>query len=169
MDLETVIEELAPRLLRYCRGRADAGSAEEAAQEALCALVDRWRRHGPPDSADAFAFTVARRRLARGWARGRLFESLESVSHAVGGFLAGSADPERRTLVRARLDATLGALDGLRPKLREALLLGVAGELDGPTASKVLGISLSAYKMRLARAREQLQASLQEQDHAPPR
>lgn len=162
MNLDAVIEELAPRLLRFCRGRAsDASLAEEAAQEALVALVDRWRNHGAPDSADAFAFTVARRRLARKQAKQRLFESLDGLF----GRSTEEADPERRAMARSRLDLALAGLATLRPKLREALLLGVAGELDTATASKVLGISPSAYKMRLARAREQLQANLREHDH----
>ncbi|MEM8934108.1 MAG: sigma factor, partial [Acidobacteriota bacterium] len=60
------MSDLAPGLLRYCRGRErDPSTAEEAAQDALVALVDRWQRHGPPDQPRAFAFAIARRRLAR--------------------------------------------------------------------------------------------------------
>ena len=41
MDLETEIEALAPRLLRYCLGRLrDPALAEEVSQEALTALVE---------------------------------------------------------------------------------------------------------------------------------
>ena len=80
MTLEEVVEELAPRLLRYCRGSCDdAGMAEEAAQDGLAALVQRWRRHGPPESPEAFAFTVARRRLRRGIFRRRLLAPMELV------------------------------------------------------------------------------------------
>jgi len=54
MDLESEVEEIAPRLLRYCLGEiGDRGLAEEAAQEGLTALVQRWRRQGPPESPAA--------------------------------------------------------------------------------------------------------------------
>ncbi len=53
VDLEIVIRELAPGLLRYCAARMrDSGLAEEIAQETLAALVQRWRRHGAPDSPE---------------------------------------------------------------------------------------------------------------------
>ncbi|MEO1369182.1 MAG: sigma-70 family RNA polymerase sigma factor, partial [Acidobacteriota bacterium] len=83
MDLDTTLDELAPALLRFCRGRSgDAGLAEDAAQEALMALVDRWRRLGPPSSPAAFAFTVARRRLGRRLTARRLWAPLEAIGVA---------------------------------------------------------------------------------------
>ena len=49
MDLEETVNELAPRVLAYCRGRMRRDdSARDVAQTALTALVDRWRRLGPP-------------------------------------------------------------------------------------------------------------------------
>jgi RNA polymerase sigma factor (sigma-70 family) len=79
MELEEELIRLAPGVLRYCRGRlGDPALAEEASQEALTALVMRWRRHGPPDSPAAFAFTVARRRSARLAWRRRLLSPFET-------------------------------------------------------------------------------------------
>lgn len=44
-----------------CRTKTnDQGLAEEIAQENLAALVPRWIRKGPPDSAVAFVFATAR-------------------------------------------------------------------------------------------------------------
>ena len=78
VDLETVVRQLAPGLLRYCAARTrDRGLAEEIAQEALAALVQRWRRHGAPDSPEAFAFAVARRRSMRALLRRRMWVPLE--------------------------------------------------------------------------------------------
>ena len=54
MDLEATVAALAPRLIRYGTGcTGDPSIGEEAAQEALAALVSRWRRHGAPESPEA--------------------------------------------------------------------------------------------------------------------
>lgn len=158
MDLEATLTDLAPRLLRYCLGSAaDRPLAEEASQDALTALVTRWRRHGPPESPEAFAFVVARRRLRRALFKRRLLEPLEK---AVNGH-SPKPDPETRALARSDLTQTLAALDRLARRQREALLLVAAGELDTASAAGVLGISKSALKMRVHRARRQLQDILE--------
>ena len=154
MDLEATLNDLAPRLLRYCLGRTgNRPLAEEGAQEALTALVSRWRRHGPPESPEAFAFTIARRRLQRLVLRQRLIEPLEKVLD----FRSSKPDPEERTLTRSDLSRTLHALERIPGKQREALLLVTAGELDVASAAQLLGITPSALKMRVHRARLKLQ------------
>lgn len=158
MDLENTLNEIAPRLLRYCRGlAADPAFAEEAAQEALTALVGRWRHLGPPEEPAAFAFVVARRRLRRAEWRQRLFEPLEKVLEGK----SSKPNPETRAAERQALGHTLAALDKLPREQREALLLVVAGELDTVRAAQVLGISRSALKMRVHRARQRLHGMLE--------
>lgn len=162
MDLEATVAELAPRLLRYCRGRVlDASLAEEAAQDALAALVRRWRRSGPPESPEAFVFAIARRRAGRLLWKRRLLDPLEALR----GYLDPRPNPEQDALGRSRVARVLAALHGLRGPDREVLLLVVAGELDGDQAAAVLGISRSALKMRLHRARARLKQSLEEPCH----
>lgn len=159
MDLEATLSDLAPRLLRFCVGRSnDRALGEEVAQDALIALVERWRRHGPPDSAEAFVFSVARRRVYRALVRRRLFEPLEAVFDGRG----SDPDPEERTLHRDRLEHTLARLAELPKREREALLLVAGGELDTATAAEVLGISKSALKMRVHRARKHLLTLLED-------
>lgn len=66
MDLAEVISGLAPRLIAYlCARTGNRALAEDLAQDALIALVQTWRRHGPPDSPDAFVFAIAKRRAGR--------------------------------------------------------------------------------------------------------
>jgi len=154
MELETAVKELAPQLLRYSLGRTgDAGLAEEVAQDALAALVQRWRRHGPPDCPAAFAFVVARRRARRESLKRRLLSPLTVL------FDYESADPgpEERAASRTDLARMLAALKKLSARDREALLLVTAGDLGHAEAARVLGISLSALKMRVHRARQRLQ------------
>ncbi|HTQ78737.1 MAG TPA: sigma-70 family RNA polymerase sigma factor [Thermoanaerobaculia bacterium] len=159
MDLTSEVEAIAPRLLRYCLGETgDRGLAEEVAQEALTALVARWRRSGPPESPAAFAFAIARRRAWRLKARRRLFEPLQSLfdGHSP---LPG---PEVRAAERSALSRTLAALKRLPARDREALLLVAAGELALEEGAGLLGISKSALKMRLHRARQRLAQLLSE-------
>lgn len=163
MTLEATLEDLVPRLLRYCRGRlGDPQLAEEIAQEALTALVGRWRHRGAPDDPIAFTFVIARRRAARLRRRRWLERPLETVQDKV----ASEPSPEQELLAGDSLRWAIRALDRLRKSDRETLLLSGAGGLDMATAAKVLGVSTSAYKMRLHRARRRLQQQL-EKVHAP--
>ncbi|MDA8020726.1 MAG: sigma-70 family RNA polymerase sigma factor [Thermoanaerobaculia bacterium] len=165
-SLGRVVTELAPRLLRFARGRSaghDAPLAEEAAQDALTALVDRWRRHGAPASPEAFAFAVLRRRLARAQARRALVRPLDALRERFGGDAVANdgSDPARRIDASDELQRLRSGLDRLSPRLREALLLVTAGELAVADAATILGISTSALKMRVSRARAQLRREIQ--------
>ncbi len=158
VDLDGVLDELAPRLLRYAIGRtSDHGLGEEVAQEALTALVQRWRRHGPPDSPEAFAFAVARRRAGRAVARRRLWLPIE----AIGLRPATTPDPEDEAMSNAAARAVRAALSRRSRRDRESRLLVTAGELDTAGAARVLGISESGVRMRTMRARRRLAALLE--------
>ena len=62
VDLDAAVAALAPRLVAYATGRTGCRSTgEDVAQDALTALVVRWRRHGLPESPEAFAFAIAKR------------------------------------------------------------------------------------------------------------
>jgi len=159
VGLDEVVEDLAPRLLRFTLGLArDRALAEEAAQEALVALVQRWRRCGPPDIPAAFAFSVARRRALRGLWRRRLFAPL--------GTWGARDEPTEKAVATGRLEAVqaLAELRRLSPREQEALLLVAVGELSMEEAAGVLRLSVSAFKMRLHRARKQLRARMENGD-----
>jgi RNA polymerase sigma factor (sigma-70 family) len=161
MDLDGAVRDLAPRLLGYCLLRTgDRGLAEDLAQEALAALVRRWRRHGPPDSPAAFVFAIARRRAGRALFRRRLWMPLDGLRARP----SPSLDPEARLLENAERRRLATALGRLRPADREVLLLStVAGLSLGETAA-AMGIGLSAAKMRAMRARNRLRDLLEEGD-----
>ncbi len=161
MELETAVRELAPQLLRYSLGRTgDAALAEEVAQDALAALVQRWRRHGAPECPAAFAFAVARRRAGRLMLQRRPLEPL----HALLDGHSPLPDPEERATLRTDLGRTLAALRRLPGRDREALLLVGAGDLGPTEGARVLGITVSALKMRVHRARRRLRELLEERD-----
>lgn len=165
-ELEEAVHRLAPGLLRYCLARTgDRSLAEELSQEALTALVDRWRRRGGVRSPEAFVFTVARRRVARRALRRRLTRPLETLLEG------GREDLERDpapgpadgAFLRDRMRRVSRALHRLTANDREALLLVAAAELPMAEGAEVLGISVSALKMRLSRARGRLEALLEDE------
>jgi RNA polymerase sigma-70 factor (ECF subfamily) len=157
VDLADVLGDLAPRLLRYATGRTgDPGLGEDIAQESLTALVQRWRRLGPPDSPEAFVFAIARRRAGRAVVRRRLLLPLSAVAHHAD----STRNPEDLALANADSKAVRLALAKLPRYDREALLLVVAGELRAADAARVL-VSESAVRMRTFRGRRRLAGPLE--------
>ena len=153
VDLEGVLRTLAPRLVRYACGRAgDIGLGEEIAQDALTALVQRWHRHGPPESPEAFVFAIARRRAWRALLKKRLLVPLTAVAFQAD----GGPDPEAQTIAHLDSRAVRTAISNLPRLDREALLLVAAGEWSGADAARLLGVSDAAFRMRVSRARRRL-------------
>jgi RNA polymerase sigma-70 factor, ECF subfamily len=159
VDLEAVVAGLAPRLLAYAYARTRCRvTAEDVAQDALTALVLRWRAAGPPASPDAYAFAIARRRAGRAVARRALVAPLDALrAFAHDGPDAGEIYADRAELISVR--------DGLRAlprRDREALLLRAVGELPFDAIARVMRTSPAAVKMRVSRARRRLAALLPE-------
>jgi RNA polymerase sigma-70 factor (ECF subfamily) len=159
MQLEETVADLAPQLLRYCLARTESPSlAEDIAQEALTALVSRWRPIGPPDSPPAFVFTIAPRRAARAQSRLFLTAPLDALFAQPD---QGPTPEEEHTELEERLADVRRAFLRLSSRERNALLLVSAGELRHSEAAAALGISESAVKMRVLRARNHLQEILE--------
>jgi RNA polymerase sigma-70 factor, ECF subfamily len=158
VDLDIIVRDLAPRLLRFTFALTrDRDLAEDIAQESLTALIHAWRRGSPPEVPVAFAFAVARRRAARRLFRRRLLVPI--------GFLSDHADegrnPEAQLLDRTGRMALVRSLDRLSRRDRQALLMAAAGELTTREGALALGISESAFKMRVHRARLRLAALME--------
>ena len=153
MDLETTLSDLAADLLRYCTGASgDPAAGEDLAQEALMALVSHWRRKGPPESPRVFVYVVARRLVWRRQWRSRLFVPWSRMTDG----RHPDPGPEVVTGWREELNSTLAAVSSLPERERQAILLVMDGNLDVRSAASVLGISRSAFKMRVHRARRKL-------------
>ncbi len=157
-ELDETVRGLAPRVLRYavaCTG--DASTGEDVAQESLEALVRHWRQAGAPRSAEAFVFSIARRRAVRAVIRRRLWVPIEQVF----GSRDGRPSPETQVVSRSEQGRVRAALARLPRPDREALLLVALGQVSGAEAATVLGLSVSALKMRVHRARKRLTAELE--------
>jgi RNA polymerase sigma-70 factor, ECF subfamily len=159
VDLDEAVGALAPRVLRYAAARlGDRSLAEEVAQECLTSLVRAWRGGKPPGSPEAFVFAIARRRVGRLIWRRRLWLPLDA---AAGARDAGPT-PETQAVDRDQARRVRAALPRLPGRDREALLLVALGELTMTDAAAALGLSLSAVKMRVHRARARLAALLED-------
>ncbi len=159
MELEAVAESLAPRLIAYALGRTGCrATAEDIAQEALTALVVRWRRAGPPESPDAYAFAIAKRRAGRAVARHALMAPLDALR----GVARNERGVEQSYQDRTELAIVLSAMRALSRADREALLLRLAGELPFDEIAVVMHTSRAAVKMRVSRARRRLAALIAE-------
>ena len=162
MDLDATVAALAPRLVAYATGRTGCRSTgQDVAQDALIALVARWKRHGPPESPEAFAFAIARRRAGRATLRRALTRPLDFVLTT-----QGDANGIEAYEHRSELQSVMATMRRLRSGDREVLLLRAAGELSLNEIAIVTRSSVAAVKMRLHRARSRLTELLKESPHA---
>jgi RNA polymerase sigma-70 factor, ECF subfamily len=163
VDLEAALADVTPRLLAYAFGRTGSRSAaEDVVQDALAALVRRWRRVGPPESVDAFVFAIAKRRATRANVKLALQLPLEVLGS---GAAQASLVPERLEH-RHHLRGVMHAIAALGRKDREVLLMRAAGEMSIDDIAAALATSSDAVKMRLHRARARLRDRLKDGTHA---
>lgn len=144
-------------LLRFVRRRVHPSHAEDVVGDVM---VVAWRRLDdlPPDPSDARAwlFGVARNILQN-------FRRREQRNDALAVRLADADDAtvaiEAPDLVAMRLDIA-SAWPRLRAVEQEAIALSVLDGLTAPEAAVVLGISPTAFRLRLSRARRSLRRGL---------
>jgi RNA polymerase sigma-70 factor (ECF subfamily) len=105
-------------------------------------------------------------------ARRRKARESAALARIAGRRLIGPSDIER---LEERIDAArssqavIAALERLRPRAREALLLVSEAGLRPAEAARVLGISPAAFRMRLSAARRTLDKTVAAADAGPPR
>ena len=136
-------------------------TAEDIAQDALTALVRRWRQAGPPESPDAYVFAVAKRRAGRAIVRRALTVPLDALR----GVARDEPGVDQSYDDRAELAVVMTALRALARADREALLLRLVGELPFTEIAVLMNTSPAAVKMRISRARRRLAALLPERSH----
>jgi RNA polymerase sigma-70 factor (ECF subfamily) len=141
-------------LYRYGRGLGlDHDTALDLVQEAFVKAHARLDQCREPDRAQAWLFRIFRNAMLD-WAKNvrRTEVPLLDVEEP-----AEEADFAERHALREAIGA---ALAGLPPILREAFLLRHELGHSYEEIAAIAGISLSAAKMRVTRAREALRAAL---------
>src|SRR5574341_1802686 len=136
----------------------DREDAEEALQDSFVRAYRSLARCDDPSRFGAWLYGILVNRCrttgARAARRRRMF-----VNDA--GALSGAAHPEPIERLEWT-DAVDRALARLAPEYREAFLLKHVEDLEYEEMAKLTGAGVSALKMRVKRAREQLQKFLRE-------
>lgn len=147
--LEALYREHADAVHAYARRRIDAASADDTVSEVFAIA---WRRlDRVPDPARPWLLACARRVLANQRRGQRRAGALRSRL-AAGRMPALPVDEGDGRLRRA--------LNQLRPRDREVLLLVAWEELEPAEAAAALGCSQGTLAVRLHRARRRLEAAL---------
>lgn len=150
-------ERTSPRVYGYVRRHCQEAESDDVIAEVYLVA---WRRWGAiPADPLPWLLATARKTLANHWRsrdrQERLATELRGVQRLA------SPDPATQAVERADL---LAALAGLDADDREILLLVGWDGLDSAGAATVLGITATAARARLSRARRRLAARID-----PPR
>jgi RNA polymerase sigma factor (sigma-70 family) len=155
VDFDRLYRETYPRVLAYARSIASRENADDAVAETY---VVAWRRQEdiPRDAELGWLIGVTRRVLAnarRSRVRAGALHALLDLQPRLSG-----ADPADQ-IVDGELRDALLALSRLD---REAVLLTAWFDLSSADAAQALGITSSAFRMRVARAHRRLRAAHQD-------
>ncbi|HEY6176557.1 MAG TPA: sigma-70 family RNA polymerase sigma factor, partial [Kofleriaceae bacterium] len=139
----------------------DVGLAEELAQDALVAALERWPESGVPANPGAWLMATAKNRAIDRLRRARVIErSHEQLGHEAGG------DPDVLAALEAALDGDPGD-DVLRlvftachpvvpPEGRVALTLRLLGGLTTPEIARAFLVTEITMAQRIVRAKRTL-------------
>lgn len=158
--LPELMQRFAPRLLRFATHYLhSAPDADEVLQDVFIRADRAIRRGARPDRLEAWLFRITvnrcRSRRRQWWP----FVTGVTAERA----MERAPSPPDDEAMAWREEIRL-ALAELSPPLREAFLLKHVEGLDYEAMALVTGAGLSALKMRVSRACEQLRIRLQELD-----
>lgn len=152
--------------LAALRSPADA---EEATQDAFVRAWTALGRFRADASFRTWLLTIAwnralsRRRSIAAWWRRRV--SLDDA----GEVRSTSADPHARTQQHELRARAITAIEGLSPKLRDALLLAQSGDYSYTDMAQMLAAPVGTVKWRVSEARRQVRRQLEVLGHVHAR
>ncbi|HEX6688035.1 MAG TPA: RNA polymerase sigma factor [Solirubrobacterales bacterium] len=153
--------ESARLIAALARMTGDVGLAEDLAQDALVAALERWPESGVPENPGAWLMATAKNRAIDLARRGKRFEDRrEQLAHEAGLRMAMDA---------AEHEAALGGLDDdllgliftcchplLSTEARVALTLRLLGGLSSEEIARAFLVSDAAMAQRIVRAKRTL-------------
>lgn len=160
--LATLLGQVHPLVVRYCRARLSAGhrssvTADDVAQEVCMALLTAlptYAHDGRPFLA--FAYGIASHKISdahRAGARSRTLSVAEVPESP-----SADADPEQMAVLGS-VGATISdLLDQLPPMQREILILRIATGLSADDTATALGTTAGAVRVAQHRALTKLRA-----------
>jgi RNA polymerase sigma-70 factor (ECF subfamily) len=141
MAMAALVDELMPFVGRIC-GAIALQNGEDAAQEALIAVLRNLRRLEQPSALRGWVRTIATREAVRVARRARAESPLGDVQDA----RAGSSSPELGVEIRDQLER-------LDPEQRAVLVLRDLEGLGEQEVAELLRVPEGTVKSRLHRAR----------------
>jgi RNA polymerase sigma-70 factor (ECF subfamily) len=159
-----LVSRYRDRLGRYAVHMiGDHEDAEEALQDSFVRAYRSLARCSDPARFGAWLYGILVNRCrttgARAARRRRMFVHDAAALNGAGASLANHADRVEWS------DTVDRALARLAPEYREAFLLKHVEDLEYEQIAELTGAGISALKMRVKRAREQLQQYLREAEH----
>ncbi len=155
-----LFEKYSPRILGYLmRNGASRVEAEEIVQEAFLRVWSERRRFRPTGTFQAWLYTIASHILInerKRWSR-EITDEQQMLSHPE----KSDNDPFYRVSLSQTVGRVKGVLEQMKQEYRMAVLLAAEG-LSYQEAARAMGLSVSAYKTVLFRARGLLRSHFAE-------
>jgi RNA polymerase sigma factor (sigma-70 family) len=154
--------ESARLIAGLARMSGDIGLAEDLAQDALVAALERWPESGIPDNPGAWLMASAKNRAIDLARRGRRFEDRrEQLAREAGMRMAMDAAEQEATLGGEPGDDLLGLIFAcchplLSTEARVALTLRLLGGLSTEEIARAFLVSDSTMAQRIVRAKRTL-------------
>lgn len=158
-----LVERYQERLFRYALGMVrESDAAADLVQDAFVKAYTGLSTCRDPERFGAWIFRILRNRCADYLKEHRR----RDISLDVRDDYASATDLPERDLERREMGEVIDrALATLPSSHREAFLLKHVEELSYEEMSDLLGVGISALKMRVARSREALRAAIREIGH----
>jgi len=162
-QIQTSIYDLSLRMLGY------ASDAEDATQEVLIKIITHLSDFKGNSRFTTWSYKIAVNHLLnlkkyKARERNITFDYWEELGYRTDPtFDYHSIEEPTKTLLteEVRIGCMQGMLQCLEKKIRIAFILGELFEMSGEEAAEILGITKTAYRKRLSRAREKLTLFMQ--------
>lgn len=171
--LNALLREVQPKLYRFslnmCRHREDA---EDVLQDSMLSLARSYRDFRGASSLSTWLYTISRNICIKKRRKGKYApkkeESFENLSQGETDTLkSNSLNPQEALETRELWQRIQMAIKSIEPDYREVLVLRDIEGLSAKEVSEVVGISISAVKSRLHRARGRLREVLVDRPYRP--
>ena len=153
--------ESARLIAALARMVGDVGLAEDLAQDALVAALERWPEAGIPDNPGAWLMATARHRAADGWRRRKMLDrkhqelglELEERQQALPDLDTALDDPVGDDILRLIFTTCHPVL---APEARVALTLRLLGGLTTDEIARAFLVPTATVAQRIVRAKRTL-------------
>ena len=153
--------ESARLIAALARMVGDVGLAEDLAQDALVAALERWPESGIPDNPGAWLMATARHRAADGWRRRKMLDrkhqelglELEERQQALPDLDTALDDPVGDDILRLIFTTCHPVL---APEARVALTLRLLGGLTTDEIARAFLVPTATVAQRIVRAKRTL-------------